>query len=97
MKRYFSIKRQVEIDECAKCGGIWLDQGELEVLRSQYKTEDERLKAADQLYNELVKSHTAESANNSRQSLESARRFAHFFRFICPSYYIGRKKTGGAF
>jgi hypothetical protein len=23
---------EVQIDECSKCGGIWLDQGELELL-----------------------------------------------------------------
>ncbi len=33
---------QLEIDECAKCGGIWLDLGELDNLRSDNKSQDER-------------------------------------------------------
>lgn len=51
-KNYSSIKRQVQIDECYSCGGKFLDHGELERIRSEYKTEGER--SADtmkELYN----------------------------------------------
>ena len=29
MRRFYSPKRQVEVDECPACGGIWMDAGEL--------------------------------------------------------------------
>lgn len=45
--RYNDIKNEVEIDQCLKCSGIWLDTGELKKIRSQYQTEEERFKAAD--------------------------------------------------
>ena len=32
-RRFYSPKRRVEIDECPRCGGIWLDAGELERIR----------------------------------------------------------------
>ena len=54
MRRYFSsILRKVEIDECAKCGGIWLDAGELLAIRSEFKTEAERKEAANKNLGDL--------------------------------------------
>lgn len=35
MRRYFSRKRAVEIDECPNCGGHWLDYGELERIQAE--------------------------------------------------------------
>jgi uncharacterized protein len=35
MRRYFSRKRVVEIDECPNCGGHWLDYGELERIQAE--------------------------------------------------------------
>ena len=46
-RRYFDPKAEVEVDQCLKCSGIWLDTGELRTIRSQYRTEAERMHAAD--------------------------------------------------
>ena len=35
MRRHFSAKRRVEVDECPGCGGYWLDAGELEKIRDE--------------------------------------------------------------
>ena len=32
----------VEIDRCEECGGVWLDQGELEQLREEFEAYEER-------------------------------------------------------
>jgi Zn-finger nucleic acid-binding protein len=32
----------VEIDRCGECGGVWLDQGELEQLREEFEAYEER-------------------------------------------------------
>jgi uncharacterized protein len=34
-RRFYSPRRQVEIDECPGCGGYWLDAGELEKIREE--------------------------------------------------------------
>jgi len=34
-RRYYSPRRQIEIDECPGCGGYWLDAGELEKIREE--------------------------------------------------------------
>ncbi len=42
VKNYASVKKEVQIDECYSCGGKFLDYGELEKIRAQYDTEEER-------------------------------------------------------
>ena len=42
VKNFASVKKEVQIDECYSCGGKFLDHGELEKIRAQYVTEDER-------------------------------------------------------
>lgn len=36
MRRFFSFKREIEIDECGRCGGVWLDPGEFEKILNLY-------------------------------------------------------------
>ena len=35
VRRFHSPRRQVEVDECPTCGGIWLDGGELARIREE--------------------------------------------------------------
>ena len=42
----FKTKNNFEIDECSKCGGVWLDANELARLRGAFKTEKDRRDAA---------------------------------------------------
>lgn len=42
VKNYSSIKKEVQVDECYMCGGKFLDYGELEKIREEYKTDKER-------------------------------------------------------
>ncbi|MGN6642677.1 MAG: zf-TFIIB domain-containing protein [Verrucomicrobiota bacterium] len=36
-RKWFSELKQVEIDQCAKCGGIWLDAGEFSRIYQEIK------------------------------------------------------------
>lgn len=43
MRRFYSSpKREVEIDECAQCSGVFLDTHELEKMRNEYPSEAAR-------------------------------------------------------
>lgn len=99
MRRFYSVKRQVAIDECAQCGGIWLDAGELLSIRQQYETEQERNQAASEYIDDILKNDPQIQAMKAEQqeSLTKARRFARMFRFICPSNYIPGDQDWGAF
>lgn len=97
MKHFASSRRAVEIDECALCGGIWLDAGELRKIREQYATEDERKEAFRQSFGQMFDAEVAEKQQADAAELQKYRKFAHMFRFICPTYYIPGKQDGGAF
>lgn len=45
VKNFASPKHQIQVDECYACGGKFLDYKELDKIRTQYPTEEER--AAD--------------------------------------------------
>jgi len=49
VKNYCSSKHEIEIDECYGCGGKFFDRGELETMRAQYETEEERVEAVNAL------------------------------------------------
>jgi len=97
MRHFFSIKKEVQVDECPACGGFWLDSGELGKIRSLFNTEDERHKAAREYFSEVFGDQFAAMKAESEEKLKKARKIANMFRFICPSYYIPGKQDWGAF
>jgi Zn-finger nucleic acid-binding protein len=97
MKHFYSVKREVEVNECGTCSGIWLDFGELGQIREQYATEEERKRAAEEYFSEIFDDKLAEMRAESEEKLRKARKFARMFKFICPSYYIPGKQIWGAF
>jgi len=47
MRHFFSAQRAVTVDECPTCGGVWLDAGELDRIRSEYPSDAARRQAAE--------------------------------------------------
>lgn len=41
-RHFYSPKREVEVDECSRCEGVWLDPGELATIRAQFADAAER-------------------------------------------------------
>jgi Zn-finger nucleic acid-binding protein len=97
MRHFYSVKQRVEVDECPGCGGYWLDVGELTGIRKEFKTEEERRKAAEGYFSEIFDTHLAAMRAKGQEQAERARNIARIFRFICPSYYIPGKQDWGAF
>jgi Zn-finger nucleic acid-binding protein len=97
MRHFFSVKKEVEVDECPNCAGFWLDAGELRRIRTLFNTEEERHKAAEEYFEEVFGDDLAEMRAESQEKLARSREIAHMFRFICPSYYIPGKQKWGAF
>jgi uncharacterized protein len=96
LRHHFGVAQDVELDECGGCGGIWLDHGELERIRGRYASPEEREQAERDYFAGFEKQLAAMRAE-SEQKMQSARRFAHMFRLICPSYFISGKQDWGAF
>jgi len=97
MRHFFSVKKDVEVDECPGCGGFWLDAGELGTIRSLFETEEERCKAADDYFSEVFGDKMAAMRAENKAKLNKARKISNMFRFICPSYYIPGNQDWGAF
>ena len=97
MQHFWSIQRQVTVDECPQCRGVFLDSGELARIRSEYASDEERHKAAHAYYREMFDKQLADMVRQDRSKLARVRRLAHVFRFLCPSYYQSDKQDWGAF
>ena len=73
VKNHASTKHEVLVDDCYNCGGKFLDNGELQKIRAQYKTEEERsadmMALAEKLFGEDIKRLEDEHEKNlSRRS-----------------------------
>ncbi len=98
MLRHFeSVARKIAVDECPKCGGIWLDAGELSVIRDEFPSAEARHEAARKLFSEMFDQQLAAEHAKTEGELQRAQGFAHALRFICPSTYLPGKQDGGAF
>ncbi len=97
MRHFASVKREVEVDECPKCAGFWLDDGELAAIRGQFSTEEERKTAAGKHFAALFDQDLKEMRQESEEKAKKARSIAKMFRFFLPSYYIPGKQKWGAF
>ncbi len=91
MRHFFSVKKEVEVDECPKCGGIWLDYGKLGKIQKQFNSEEEKKKAAEAYFSDIFSKELTIMRVKSEAQAERANNIARIFRFICPSYYIRRK------
>jgi len=56
-RRFFSIRKEAEIDECGGCGGLWVDGGELGDIRKQFASAQERADATKKYYAEIFKNY----------------------------------------
>ncbi len=97
MRHFHSVKRAVLVDECPRCAGFWLDAGELAAIRSEYATQEDRKRAAREYFAELFDPDLAVARAQTMEELKKARRIAHVFRFLCPSYYIPGDQDWGAY
>ncbi len=97
MRHYFSIMRQVEVDECPRCAGFFLDAGELHAIREQFGSEAAKHGAAKAAFSDQFGEQLAAMRAESEEKAKRAHSVARLFRFILPSYYLPGKQKWGAF
>jgi Zn-finger nucleic acid-binding protein len=97
MQHWFSVAREVQVDECPRCGGFFLDRGELAAIREQFPDEEARRQAARQHFADLFDDRLEAQADASGQNADRARRFAHVLRFVLPSWWLKGKQPWGAY
>lgn len=92
MRHFSSTKMKIAVDECPQCAGFWLDAGELSAIRDEFDSEEDRKRAAENVFSEMFSSKLAEEKNKSSERYEKYQNLAKALRYITPSYYA--KKTG---
>jgi Zn-finger nucleic acid-binding protein len=97
MRHYFSVRREIEVDECPACGGYFLDRGELAAIRGQFASEEARREAARATFDDLFADQLDEEASRTDEQLARSRRFARMFRVLLPSWWLRGKQPWGAF
>ncbi|WP_299269021.1 zf-TFIIB domain-containing protein [uncultured Psychrosphaera sp.] len=80
MRRYESPAHIVEIDECPSCAGIWLDTGELKLLRDNHLSQKERALLREELIRDTEASqfNSISSKNSNRDSLGQVFRLTEY-------------------
>lgn len=97
MRHFESIARKIAVDVCPECGGVWLDAGELNVIRDEFPNAEARHEAARKAFAEMFEAQLIAEHAKTQSQFARAQGFARALRFICPSHYLGGKQGGGAF
>lgn len=97
MRHFRSVRREVQVDECPRCAGYFLDRGELNEIRNQFENDEERQAEARRVFSDLFDEGLDEMAEESDETVQKSRRLANMFKFLLPSNYIPGKQKWGAF
>ena len=96
MRHFWSVKRDVTVDECPKCEGIFLDPGELAEIRSDYASDADRHEAAKAYYGEMFDTQIAGLVKKDEKKLATAQKISNIFKFVSPRYYMAGKHDWGS-
>lgn len=53
MRHFYSDRREVQVDECPNCGGVWLDPGELAQVRLEMLDRKDAADAAREYFRKV--------------------------------------------
>ena len=85
----YQHSKEVNVDECYKCGGFFLDSGELRDIRDSYMNESERKKYADKLAKDIPAYTKMKEENAKLRVREQAIR--KYTRFMRISYLVTKR------
>jgi len=71
MRRFYSGKLQIEIDECPQCGGIWLDTEELEGIRELFPNHGDFESTQKEFVSKVLASPEIQKHNEEHEALVS--------------------------
>lgn len=82
LRNFFSVKKEVEVDHCAGCGGYWLDAGELTRIHKEFPTAKDRLDATKKILDQISAPLMSQMQNENHAKRESALKVAKIIHFI---------------
>lgn len=87
-RHFYSPKQEIEIDECDRCGGMWLDYGELIRIRNKFSSDETRAAYARHHLHKEFGEELAKFFSESGLEAEKQRRVANMLRFLYPGWYL---------
>jgi len=88
LRHFFSKEIGVEVFQCPKCGGFWLDCGELAGIKSRFDTEERRKQVAASYFEIIFAGRIAKMNLLIEDVLKAARSIVKIFLFVCPVKYL---------
>lgn len=85
----YAGEKEVNIDECYDCGGIFLDSGELKPIRDNHMSEQEESAYTQKLLDNMPAYQQGENDLKKQEVRNEALR--HYTRFLRLSYYMTGK------
>jgi len=84
MRRFSSVKREIEIDKCPYCGGYWLDGGELGRIRHLFDNEKDKGSATTKYLNNFQAKALAKNDDKQNQMNADSNTISRLFRLLSP-------------
>ena len=81
--------KEINIDECYRCGGFFLDSGELQAIRDNFMSEEEQTAYTDKMLNNIPDYKQAKKdLKKNKVRAEAIRKYTKYIRL---SYYMTGK------
>ncbi|HED35255.1 MAG TPA: hypothetical protein ENJ08_13750 [Gammaproteobacteria bacterium] len=90
MRRFYSPKNSIEIDECPQCGGIWLDTGELEKIRTLFPNQSNLDACKKEFVDKVMDSD--QSKKLEKDSLALIEKMENITNFLCSIVPFSKKQ-----
>jgi Zn-finger nucleic acid-binding protein len=88
MRHFFCRERDVEVCQCAKCGGFWVDSGELaRIIEPSFSTEEKQKQAVASYFKTIFDQRIAKMNLANEDISGSARSIVKIFLFLCPEKF----------
>ena len=85
VKNFSSLKREIKVDDCYSCGGKFLDYGELQKIRNEFKDDNERIDHTM----EVLRGTVGVELKALEAETERLRNERSFFKKLFDKYVIG--------
>ena len=73
--------------ECTECAGFWLDAGELEIIRTEFKSDSERIVETEKYFETNFAPQLQEIHQKDQEERARAQKIQNFLGILSPSHY----------
>ncbi|CAI2716895.1 TFIIB-type zinc ribbon-containing protein [Nitrospina watsonii] len=87
-RHWFSRKLNLEIDQCAKCAGFWVEVGSLADILTEDGPEEEKARRAQAYFEVVIRDKIGGMNLVHHDTVDAARQIVQIFRFLCPKAYF---------